>query len=355
MSGSWVRCSVRFPCPICGHTSWCSVAADGKLVGCRRRGDGAWKSKVDRTGAVQYFHRLDGKERPSVQVSLPAQQEDIPCADVDTLNRVYDAILGHYQLSQSHFSNLSSRGLTSDEIRKRRYGSLPAHGRSTFATELYRRFGQAVLAVPGLLMRDAEQGRYLTIAGSPGLLIPVRDTDGKIIAIKIRGDEVGAGGKYRSLSSHGRGGAGPGARAHVPIGVGRSDVVRITEGELKADVAFCLSGLATVSIPGVGCWQVGADAVRKLGGKVARVAFDSDEATNPNVAMAVMFCVNGLIGMGLTVEVECWPTSYKGIDDAIQAGQIPKVLTGDEVTDFLRVIVWCAEKQKRIKGEKTND
>ena len=48
--------------------------------------------------------------------------------------------------------------------------------------------------VPGFVQQTNKNGkRYWTLAGSPGMLIPVRDVEGRIVGIKIRKDDVGKG------------------------------------------------------------------------------------------------------------------------------------------------------------------
>ena len=94
------------------------------------------------------------------------------------------------------------------------------------------------------------------ILAPAGLVLPVRDIGAGIVAIKVRPDKAGPGPKYLYLSSAKSGGPGPGAPAHVPVGVcGSCELVRITEGELKADVATRVSDVPTISFPGVSSWR----------------------------------------------------------------------------------------------------
>ena len=77
-----------------------------------------------------------------------------------------------------------------------------------------------------------------------------RDLQTRIIALKVRADG-GDGPRYSSVSSYNHGGAGAGAHVHVPVFDGDCTIVRVTEGELKADVATVLSGILTLGLPGV--------------------------------------------------------------------------------------------------------
>ena len=122
------------------------------------------------------------------------------------------------------------------------------------AGELREQLGDALLSVPGFILKAGDNGRpYLTLAGAAGLLVPVRDPTGRVVALLTRRDDAGNGrGKYLYLSSAKHGGPGPGAPPHFPFGFPEAaETVRLTEGALKADLAFALSGLPTVGAAGL--------------------------------------------------------------------------------------------------------
>jgi Domain of unknown function (DUF3854)/Domain of unknown function (DUF927) len=209
---------------------------------------------------------------------------------------------------------------------------LRVQGRAEIARELRERFGDVLLRVHGFFVKEGEHGPYVTLAGAAGLVVPVRDPAGRIIALKVRADKGGKGPRYSAISSTKHGGPCPGAPMHAPIGTpSTADVVRLTEGELKADVAFALSGLPTLSCPGASTWRAVLPAIEALGAKTVRLAFDADTATNPLVARALADCAAELAGRGLAVEVERWNADDgKGIDDALAAEKAVEVLTGDD-------------------------
>ena len=125
------------------------------------------------------------------------------------------------------------------------------------ARGLVERFGADICRqVPGLYLRAQAGRRWWSVAGAPGLAIPLRDRHGRIIGFKVRSDDADADQKYTTISSTKYGGPGPGAPVHVPHHTGMSlEVIRVTEGELKADVATVLTGILTLSIPGVSAWR----------------------------------------------------------------------------------------------------
>jgi hypothetical protein len=109
-------------------------------------------------------------------------------------------------------------------------------------------------------------------------------------------------------------------------------VVRLTEGERKADVCFRRTGVPTVSAPGVANWRPCLDVLRALGAKTVRLAFDADAWAKPAVARALRACRDGLAGAGFAVELERWdPACGKGLDDLLAAGHAPDVLSGEAV------------------------
>jgi hypothetical protein len=198
-----------------------------------------------------------------------------------------------------------------------------------------------VLSVPGFIVRERNGDRYLTLAGAAGLLIPVRDLQGKIIGLKIRRDEAtDAGGRYSFFSSTRYGGLGPGAPVHVPFGVNApAQIVRLTEGELKADVAFSLSRLPTISAPGVSSWRQCLPVLKTLGSKTVRLAFDRDARDKSPVARALGTLAQSLVAEGYGIQLECWPDQHKGIDEALAADALIEILCGDAARQAIGDIV----------------
>jgi hypothetical protein len=298
----------------------------------------AWRSGRDRTGARYHLHRLNGAARPDS--TLPPSGPGAPRAGGDLLYRVYSALLARLQLSSAHREALRRRGLSDEQIDRLGYRTLPARGRARLARDLREQFGDALLSVPGFVVKQGEGGRtYLTIAGSAGLLVPVRDLAGRIIALKCRSDNPGPSGcRYSYLSSVKYGGPSPGSPAHVPLGVqAPAEVVRLTEGELKADVATVLSGLPTVGAASAAAWKSVLDLLPALGCKTVRLAFDADAFDNGLVSRALADCFEAGGDRGLAVELERWDKADgKGIDDLLAAGKAPEVLTGDAARAAIR-------------------
>jgi hypothetical protein len=220
------------------------------------------------------------------------------------------------------------RGLTAEVIAKKRYRTLPSGGRIRLA----RRVSELadLRGVPGFYLFDS---RLWCLAGPAGLVIPVRDFDGKIRGLQIRRDDP-SGPRYVWLSSSNpkRGSGGTSARTwfHVAPGDKGGHECWITEGPLKADIAAMKTGNTFVAVPGVNCWKSSrlVPEMRARGIKSVVVCYDSDLAVNSYVAGAAMELAGALKQAGLRVRFAWWRSSYgKGIDDLLLAGKTPWILT----------------------------
>ncbi len=306
----------RDPCPICGAHKRCWRSRDGRTWRCYRSptwGTLAGRRTVDGMGEGWTFTVGTGAAAPPTPAPPPLAAD---LAEPDTRNAVYRAMLSALPLSPAHRNSLRARGLPDSEIGRRQYGSLPLEGRARVARELADRFGGDTLAgVPGLVLKDSDRRpgrRFWTLAGSPGLLVPVRDLASRTVALRVRLDAPPPGaGKYRWISSTASGGPGPGAIPHVPLDgpKGRDpDRVRLTEGELKADVATHLDPdrVLTVSVPGAGLWRQAFPILAALGVGTVRLAFDLDSRTNPDVARAQWEAATALDSAGYNLERDLW-------------------------------------------------
>lgn len=345
ITGTWRNATKQKPCPICGGTDWCAISADDSCVACRRKEGGI--SKIDKGGNEYHLYRLNNND--SFNDPIPEMLTDSPQSppDLVILDKVYRSLLGGLKLSENHMENLLRRGLSLEEIQFRGYKTLPLRGRSKLAKKLVNKFGREIcVAVPGIyLKKDIEQdNQYWSIACPPGLLIPVLNLQRQIVAFKIRHDETAGDSRYRYFSSKKYDGLGPGAHVHFPLFEGTFDVVRMTEGELKADVSTVLSRIFTLSIPGVGAWRKGVEALKGLGAKTVKLAFDMDARHNITVARALKNTMKALIEEGFNVELEIWnEVDGKGIDDLYASGKAPEVITGDDALNAVEEILKTAE------------
>jgi hypothetical protein len=305
---------------------------------------GSFRAKDGRDGSRVYLHRLADGPRPEPDLA-PRTGPEPQRADADTLHAVYSALLARLTLGEAHREALRRRGLDDDAIQRAGYRTLPGQGRPRIARDLRECFTDRLLRVPGFVIKEGRLGRYLTLRGPAGLLVPCRDRVGRIVALKVRRNDVGEDGpRYVYVSSAGHGGPGPGAPVHVPAGTPQAaELVRLTEGELKADVVQARTGLPTVSVPGVSNWRPALAVLKALGCKTVRLGFDADAWDKPAVARALSACAEALAKAGFTVDLERWDAADgKGLDDLLAAGKTPELVQGEAALQAVRNILAAA-------------
>lgn len=286
---------------------------------CRRFGQPGAVAKEDTIGSPYWLWRPGGSPyRRAVLESRPS----VTRAPVEVLDRAYRQLLDHLPLHHDHRGALRRRGLDDEAISRNAYRSMPGPERVRIARELAELFGEVLLSVPGFHL-TSRPGRapFASIAGSgPGIVIPCRDLAGRIVALKLRRDQADDGPRYHYLSSTLRGGPGTGSPAHAPVGTPQQcDTIRLTEGELKADVAYRLSGVATLSTAGVGAWRSLLPMLQTIRPRTVLVAWDADWQTKEEVRRPLAELLRLLLRCRIKVGVEWWPAGPKGIDDALSA------------------------------------
>jgi putative DNA primase/helicase len=335
----WERVKRGRPCRVCEREDGlCAIATDGSRAVCYRIGGPESTEKTSKAGVPYFVHRLDGQAEDNGHAVKPFRPPPAR-AHSDTLHEVYSALLTDPRLAfrDANLEDLWRRGMPVNEALRRLYASMPIRGRGDIAAELAGRFGkETLLSVPGFFVNDRNE---LGIAAFPGLVIPSRDPTGRIVALIVRPDKPpDPKHKYLYVSSANRDGPGPGAPAHVPLGVaGPVETVRLTEGPLKADLATILSDVPTIAAAGVTNWRPCLKVLKAIAAKTVRMAFDADWRVNALVAQAMIACVEAIAAEGLAVEFETWdPADGKGIDDLLAGGKAPQVLAGDDVKVLLR-------------------
>ena len=319
----------RRPCAICGKTRWCSYHVSGRVQSCRWVCRDGAEERLDKNG-VPYYLYLD-RAIADTETIRPVLNDDIDATTLEDRDRVYRALIAMLPLTRLHRQNLLARGLSDRATEANGYRSMPeGDTRYSAARALVSKFGADVCSrIPGVIHRESQSKKgtfYWKLAGRAGILIPVREPDGRISGIVIRtNDAVNADKKYVWLSSKYAGGPGAVSSCHVPIYDGPTDIVRVTEGQIKADISTLLSGTLTLGIPGCQQYMLAMPVLQRIQPKTLLLAWDSDSRTNQRVGDSLKGAIAEFQAAGFDVKTETWPDTYKGIDDLLQAGGVTTV------------------------------
>lgn len=310
---------LRADCPFCndrkGHLYVNLAKGVWHCVKCDASG---W---VDVKGNV----RLSGYAR-----TCRVRTEEKPYPSPDRLHEVYSTLIGLLGLSLFHRRHLygKKRRMTPLEVAAAQYRTLPPQ--EEIRQYIAGRVAEIVDpgGIPGFFRCEGSW----SLAGPPGLMIPVRDWEGRVRGFQIRTDRGKQ--KYVWFSSSNPEKYPGGAKVRVTCHVAglRKERVWITEGPLKADIAAKFLNETVIAVPGVALWRATGlvGDLRAHGVKEAVIAYDVDAATNPNVAKAANEMGKALQAAKIGVVYAAWESCYKGIDDLLLAGREPFLLTPED-------------------------
>lgn len=171
-------------------------------------------------------------------------------ASLEVRDAVYRRLLSFLSLSDPHKKALECRGMTEARIAEFKLCSTPAYGTENLARKLILE-GFSLAGIPGFFVNDRRNWDIAFYRRNKGILCPAYSVGGKIAGFQIRLDEPYDGRKYLWLSSTNKT-RGAGSKSPVTfVGNPHDKVVRVTEGILKAMVAYSLSGCSFLGTPGV--------------------------------------------------------------------------------------------------------
>jgi hypothetical protein len=253
-------------------------------------------------------------ERPKPK-QIPEPIRESEAAPVAVRDTVYRAFLSKLTLAADHAQNLQNRGLTEAVIDRLGYRTTPVFGAKALAKQLLTD-GFHLSGVPGFYRDDA--GQWTFISEQRGILIPVRDVQGRIQGLQIRRDNVQKR-KFRWVSSTGRqDGCRSEGWTHF-AGTIREKIILI-EGPLKADVVFNLTGQSVLAVPGVNALlqlEQTLSRLRESGVRRIATAFDMDFLRNWYVQNGYAELIGLLCKMGFQYNTMLWNPDYNGLDDYV--------------------------------------
>ena len=254
---------------------------------------------------------------PKVRIESKPAIEECPMSDIETRHKTYSVLLSKLTLANDHIVNLRNRGLSIEDIERLGYKTTPVLGMSTIANQL-KKEGYHLAGVPGFFRCSNESWTF--IQEQRGILIPVRDIDGRIQGLQIRRDNV-AKRKFRWISSTERKDGCP-SKGWTHIAGPVRPTMLLTEGPMKADIIHALSDASVIAVPGVNSLtylQSALEILREKGLKEIKTVFDMDFLINWHVQNGYNNLMSLLDSMGFKFGTYIWDSRYKGLDDYIWA------------------------------------
>lgn len=362
-------------CPFCGRKKKLNINnRPGKLVArCNKCGwfGGILKFHADLNGLsnlkdsikdieekLSLDHKSDEYKKRSAFVREQAQKvkDEEVTLPLSERSRRYACMGRFLKLEEDHLKDLRKRGLSLAFIEARGYKTLPTDRDERY--RLARRMqtaGYSCQFLPGFYQDD--NGDYCLKKFTRGYLIPVRSLNGEIESYQIRKDndkiklvthkdkngkvildsngkpKLYQDNKFWSMSSPAEknGGKMRGtchyAGAYIwdddrenLVPVIKKKSIKFTEGPLKADVYYFLTGEPMLGILGVDNAKQLKKALEELHEYYPDVdtvedCLDMDYLENPNVERAIAKIKETVEAMGLHYVRKTWNPEYKGVDD----------------------------------------
>jgi hypothetical protein len=221
--------------------------------------------------------------------------------DISLYDEEYKKVLSVLELRPYHEEDLLKRGFDKDSIKRNEYRTLRKIDTPNIKSVL-------TSDIPGLKNLDVSNL-------FKGIIIPVRKQDKSIITFKIR--RFSEGPKYIYLSDKNN---STGAPVHFPLDfkINESKTVRITEGELKADLSTLLDKrFPTLSIPGITHWGKIIKFLNETDLDKVIISFDyKDVKEKDNIRYQLVNFIEHIPDKIIPV-LEYWDTDHKAIDDLL--------------------------------------
>lgn len=316
------------PCPCCDHeqSKHLNIHLEKDVFRCPRCGihGGVFDLYALFTGVPRgevftaLRTRVAGTHKPPPRKATPSPPAELPCAEITARDAVYRALLQKLPLASDHQKNLLNRGLNHETIYINEYRTTPLVGTKALADQLLAE-GHALDGVPGFY-RKGEQWSF--VPEQRGILIPVRDLQGRIQGLQLRRDNVHKR-KFRWISSASyQGGCRAEGWTHLK-GPPQEKIILI-EGPLKADVVHQLTGQTVLAVPGVNALtqlEKTLLALKELGVQHIMTAFDMDFLSNPHVQSGYDALTQRLMALGFRYGTYLWNPEYNGLDDYLYHNQ----------------------------------
>ena len=292
-------------CPRCG--------AHGGVLGLY----GLFRDCDNRTAVKELIAWRNGGGTVAAAPEQTVQKTECDLAPLEKRDDAYIRLLFAAGLRDEHKAALAKRGIP--ERYMYRYASTPLPGTEIELCRKIMSDGIDLDGVPGFF--KLRSGDWTIVRQKSGIMIPVTTEDGQTEGIQVRLDNVTER-KYRWLSSSGYD-YGTGAKAACHIAGEASESMLLTEGALKADIIYGLSGRSVIAVPGVNALSYLDEAIdrlqEKIGLKEIWICYDMDMYDNEHVRHANARLLEMLKAKGITARNYRWDRRFKGLDDYLLA------------------------------------
>ena len=173
--------------------------------------------------------------------------------DKNRRHRVYQALIGLLSLNEKHKDDLRKRGLSEAEIirmEEKGYRSTAASESRSVARKLIKQ-GFRLEGVPGFFLNKSGDWEIAFYPKNAGYLCPVWTEEGLLAAFQVRLEHPYKKRKYVWLTSTNM---EKGCSGGSPVGISGNpgaDTIYVTEGILKAEIAYQRTGKTYLGNPGV--------------------------------------------------------------------------------------------------------
>lgn len=287
--------SLDADCPFCGESKGkLNLNLKKNVFKCNRCGESGGMLSlygkiygVDNQTACKEIKDAMGKneQAPSCQIrkrDIAPKEPEIPqspSAPDEVKHKTYSMFFSMLVLADTHRQNLLNRGFTDGQIEENGYKSTPVFGFKKLTRKLLEA-GCTIKGVPGFYQdKDGEWTIHFSNKSS-GFLVPVRNVDGLTVGAQIRLDHPYDGRKYIWLSSAGFFlGTSSGSPVHLAGNPGEKTIF-VTEGPLKGDLAYALSGRTFGCVPGANQYAnlpPFLQAMKLMGTEAVYEAYDMDK------------------------------------------------------------------------------
>ena len=270
------------------------------------------KTKLDDTFGNNAADDNHGKSQAPQQTYTNPECEMAP---VETRDAVYRALLAKLTLAADHMENMLGRGLSETVISRSGYRTTPVFGHKTMAKQLMES-RLTLSGVPGFYRTEA--GEWTLVNENRGILIPVRDIQGRIQGLQIRRDNAEKR-KFRWVSSRDRK-DGCASKTWTHFAGPVREKILLIEGPLKADVIFHLTGQSVLAVPGVNSLpqlECALTLLKESGVRQIMTAFDMDFLCKFSVQNGYNELTGLLKRLGFRYGTYLWNPGFNGLDDYV--------------------------------------